>query len=175
MRSTERIEERTRIAFVHLRSMSEVDLPRFGRDVNGHLEYRTGYLRCPTCGLIAQPTSMSYRNTPDGHLDGNFPIEVTCPFDFDHRHLVTSDAFLPWDGVATCQYPNSCGTTTFAVPAAADEVECPECGRRQEGPAVDDQRRLEIKAAWGEHEAALRSAIGYWDPNRDSDGFAQTS
>lgn len=98
----------------------------------------TWYARCPSCELVASPTSVSYRMNLDRSVDWTVPATLRCS-QCGTEHQVTPFDLLPHDSEITCPRA-TCGKVT-QVPAEAVEVVCEHCGLCPPGPAalVDPQ------------------------------------
>lgn len=93
----------------------------------------TWYARCPSCKLVASPTSISHRIRADDSVDWNVPAILGCS-QCGTTHEATPFDLLPHDSVITCPR-STCGKVT-QVPAEAVEVVCEHCGLHPPGPAA---------------------------------------
>jgi hypothetical protein len=115
------------------------------------------YTRCPSCGLVAQPGSMSYRLADDGGIDWSGAADASCGI-CGRTHAVTRDQVMPLDAVYTC--PRSgCGAVT-PRPGSAARVQCHWCGVHGIGPGtVSDQDRAYLDEVERLHGIELRARV----------------
>jgi DNA-directed RNA polymerase subunit RPC12/RpoP len=126
--------------------------------VNGRPVSATIYTRCPACGVVAAAGSLDYALTgPDGAMDQERPVEIGCSL-AGHHYTAHVEDFLARDAVRTCSRARC--AHTFAVPAVADEVVCPQCRLHQAGPfsAVDDERTAYVAGVFTEFADNARGA-----------------
>lgn len=93
----------------------------------------TWYARCPSCELVASPSSVSHRMHADRSVDWSVPATLRCS-QCGVEHRVTPFDLLPHDSFITCPR-STCGKIT-QVPAEAVEVVCEHCGLCPPGPAA---------------------------------------
>jgi len=110
------------------------------------------YTRCPGCGFVSQPSSMSYVLAADGTgIDWDRPVEATCMICHATHSPGPADA-PPLDDVMTC---TRCGASA-PCPTGAARVRCPGCGLFLTGRRLTSQQREELRIAEGLAGLALR-------------------
>ena len=115
------------------------------------------YTRCPSCGLAAQPGSMSYRLADGGGIDWSGATHASCGI-CGRPHDITRSQVLPLDTEYTC--PRSgCGAVT-PCPDSAARVQCHWCGVYGTGPgAASDKDRAYLADVERLHSLELRQAV----------------
>ena len=115
------------------------------------------YTRCPSCGLAAQPGSMSYRLADGGGIDWSGAAHASCGI-CGRTHTITRIQVLPLDAEYTC--PRSgCGAVT-PCPGSAARVQCHWCGVYGTGPgAASDKDRAHLADVERLHSLELRQAV----------------
>lgn len=145
----------------------------YALDANG-VDADTVYTTCPVCGIVSPAASLEYTLLPGGDLDPAFPFRTGCT-PGQHHYEATLDEILARDTDVTCiagpgwNRPQACGHR-FAIPAAADEICCPQCGVHQPGPAAADPARAALVARSAAQFAAyarnILNLVGRHDTNR---------
>ena len=106
------------------------------------------YTRCPSCGLVATPSSADAPLRPDGGIDWAHGVRLRCGL-CGHAHTVHEADLLPRTHSYRCvrTQPSEC-TATSPVPAEVDEAVCAVCGLHNPNPAA--------RVVAGTHAAELR-------------------
>jgi hypothetical protein len=94
---------------------------------------------------------MDYTLTPDGGIDWDRPVRVTC-LCCHAGHQIGPGDVLPAGAETTC---HRCSTVA-ACPAGAARVQCPGCGLFLLGPDLTAQQRDELAMTEGLAGLALR-------------------
>ena len=115
------------------------------------------YTRCPSCGLAAQPGSMSYRLADGGGIDWSGATHASCGI-CGRPHDITRSQVLPLDAEYIC--PRSgCGAVT-PCPGSAARVQCHWCGVYGTGPgAASVKDRAYLADVERLHSVELRQAV----------------
>jgi len=91
------------------------------------------YARCPSCELMAPPSSGSYTMRRDKTVDWSMPAELRCS-QCGTQHFVTPFELQPHDAEVTC-VRSTCGQR-FPAPSTAVEATCEHCSLVNHGPAA---------------------------------------
>jgi hypothetical protein len=126
------------------------------------------YIRCPDCGFIAPPERMDYALTPDGEIDWDRPVHVTCLCCHASLTIGAGDV-LPADTETTC---HRCGAAAACPPGAA-RVQCPGCGLFLLGPDLTAAQRGELGVTEG--LSAWRCGRPTWQPGNAPPGAGMAS
>ena len=126
--------------------------------VNGKPDFDTAYTRCPVCSVVGACGSVEYALTSTWDWDQQQPVVIKCVM-AAHTYSAYAEAFLLRDAVRVCSRPTC--RATFAVPAIADQVICPQCRLYQPGPfiAVDDDRVTYVDGVQAEYDATVRARL----------------
>jgi hypothetical protein len=113
----------------------------------------TWYARCPSCELVAPPSSGSYTMRRDKSVDWNRPAELRCS-QCGTQHLVTPFELQPHDAEVTCVRA-TCGQT-FPAPSTAVEATCEHCSLVNHGPAALADPAVHHQAATVRYDHTLQ-------------------
>jgi hypothetical protein len=111
------------------------------------------YIRCPACGFVSPPSSMSYVRLADGTgIDWSQRVEATCMI----CHAACSPGpadVMALDDAMTCRRCQA----DAPCPGTAARVRCPGCGLFLVGHRLTGGQQEELRAAEARASAALRT------------------
>jgi transcriptional regulator with XRE-family HTH domain len=113
----------------------------------------TWYARCPSCELVAPPSSGSYTMRRDKSVDWSRPAELRCS-QCGTQHLVTPFELQPHDATVTCVRATC--RQAFPAPSTAVEATCEHCSLVNHGPAALADPEVHHQAATVRYDHTLQ-------------------